>query len=400
MSQRLAVAGLEHVVLERGEVGETWRTQRWDSFNTANWMNVLPRSRYEGNAPDAFATTAAWIGQLESYVREHGLPVRTHTAVAAVEADGGNGFTVSTSTGEILRTRNVIVASGVQNAPKLPAAARDIEAGIERLTTATYRRPAQLPAGAVLVIGSAQSGCQIAEDLLDAGREVYLAAGRVGRVPRRLRGRDTFVWLDEIGWFRQRPQDLPDPAMVRWAQPQVSGTGRLGHTISYQSLAARGVTLLGHFEEAAGTRLRFADDLAAHVRFADEVSARIRKLVDEHIERSGTSGPPTEPDSADVPVADPSRYVGPTELDLRERGIRSAIFSTGFGGDLSWLRLPVLDERGAPVHVDGRAPVDGVWFVGLPWMRVRRSGIVLGAADDSAFVIDQISRRMAVVRVS
>ena len=383
-------------MLERGEVGHTWRTQRWDSFtlNTPNWMRALPESVYAGPAPDAFATTAEWIEQLDRYVRDRSLPVRTHAEVTAVEPDGSGGFTIATSAGERLGARHVIVAAGVQNAPRLPPVARDIDPKIERLTTAEYRRAAQLPPGAVLVVGSAQSGCQIAEDLLAAGREVFLATGNVGRLPRRLRGRDTLAWLDEVGWFRQRPQDLPDPAMVRWAQPQTSGNGPRGHTVSYQSLAALGVTLLGHFEGAAGTRLSFADDLPAHIRVADEFAARIRKTVDDHIARGGADHPATELDPADAPVLDPSRYDGPTTLDLAARGIRSVIFSVGFGADLSWLRVPVLDERGAPIQTEGRAPVDGVWFVGLPWMRTRRSGILWGAAEDSAHVVDQITARL------
>ena len=383
-------------MLERGEVGHTWRTQRWDSFtlNTPNWMRGLPGSVYAGSAPDAFAPTAEWIEQLERYVRDRSLPVRTHTEVTAVSPDGSGGFTIATSAGERLGARNVIVAAGVQNAPKLPPVARDIDPKIERLTTADYRRPAQLRPGAVLVVGSAQSGCQIAEDLLAAGREVFLATGNVGRLPRRLRGRDTLAWLDEVGWFRQRPQDLPDPAMVRWAQPQTSGTGPRGHTVSYQSLAARGVTLLGHFEGAAGDRLSFGDDLPAHIRFADEFAAQIRKTVDEHIARSGVDHPATEPDPADAPVDDPSRYDAPTTLDLAARDIRSVIFSVGFGADLSWLRVPVLDERGAPIQSGGRAPMDGVWFVGVPWMRTRKSGILWGAAEDSAHIVDQITARL------
>src|SRR5262249_15029755 len=163
--------------------------------------------------------------------------------------------------------------------------------------------PGLLPDGAVLVVGGGQSGFQIAEDLLDAGRVVYLAAGRAGRMPRRLYGRDTLAWMAEIGWFDQRPSDLPDPALMRWAQPQISGTGPLGDTVSYQSLAARGATLLGHFEGASGTWARFANDLAEHIRFADERSAAFRKMVDDHIARTGASAPPREPDPADEPVS-------------------------------------------------------------------------------------------------
>jgi len=392
VSYRLKAAGLDHVVLERGEVGETWRSQRWDSFalNTANWMNGLPGSPYEGDAPDAFALMPEWTRYLERYVRDHSLPVRTRTAVTDVRSDGPRTFTVSTSAGQKLRAKNVIVASGTQNVPRVPSAAREIDRSIQTLTTADYRRPDQLPPGAVLIVGSAQSGCQIAEDLLDAGREVHLATGTCGRAPRRMYGRDILAWLAESGWLDQRPSDLSDPAMVHWAQPQISGTGPLGHTVSYQSLAARGVTLLGRFESASGTCLRFADDLPEQVRLADQRAAAIRKLVDDHIARSGISAPPSEPDPADEPVPDPSRYRGPTELDLRDRGIGSVIFSTGFRGDFSWLQVAAVDDDSGPVHTEGRSPVDGVWFVGLVWMRKRRSGIVCGAPDDSAFVVGQI----------
>jgi putative flavoprotein involved in K+ transport len=384
-SCRLVQAGLDHVVLERGEVGETWRSQRWDSFalNTGNWMNGLPGSPYAGDAPDGFALMPEWIGYLERYAREHSLPVRTRTAVTEVRSDGEHSFSVSTSVGETLTTRNVIVASGAQNVPKVPAAGREIDRSIHVLTTADYRRPDQLAPGAVLIVGSAQSGCQIAEDLLDASRDVLLATGACGRTPGRMHGRDVLRWLDESGWFDERPSDLPDPAMVRWAQPQISGTGPLGHTVSYQSLAARAVTLLGHFEGASGTRLRFVDDLPDQIRLADRRAAGIRKLVDDHIARSGISAPPSEPDPADEPVADPSRYAGPTEVDVRDRGIGTVIFSTGFTGDFSWLRVPALDARGQPVHTEGRSPVEGVRFSGLPWMRVRKSAIICGASADS-----------------
>jgi putative flavoprotein involved in K+ transport len=393
VSQRLAAAGLDHVVLERGEIAETWRTQRWDSFtlNTPNVMNVLPGTTAPAT-PDVFWTTATWIGQLERYARECKLPVRTHTEVTRLERDDGT-FTVSTSTGETIRTRSVVVASGTQNVPKLPALAREIHPSIRILTTATYKRADQLPAGAVLVVGGAQSGCQIAEDLLDAGREAYMSTSKVGRLPRRIRGADAMVRLGAAGWLAQRPEELPDPAVTRWAQPQISGIGPTGHTVSYQSLTARGVTLLGHLEAASGTQLRLADDLTANMRFADERSAAFKKIVDDHLARMGTDVA-TEPDAADEPVADPSRYTSPSEIDLRDRGISTVIFSTGFTGDLSWLRVPAVDDRGAPVHAEGRSPVGGLWFVGIPWMRSRSSGIIPGAADDSAFVVEGIREQV------
>jgi len=395
VSRRLVDEGIEHVVLERGEIAESWRSQRWDSFrlNTPSSMNCLPGGPAAAD-PDEFLGRDAWIDELETYARLGALPVRTHASVTSVTADGIGGFVVTIGDGEPVRARSLVVASGVANVQKLPLTAASIDRRIETLTTGTYRRPSQLPPGAVLVVGSAQSGCQIAEDLLDSGREVYLATGTVGRAPRRLRGRDTLVWLSESGWMAQRPEDLPDRAAIRAAQPLISGVGVRGHTISLQWLAQHGVTLLGHLEGADGTRLRFANDLAEHVRQGDEGSAKIRQHLEDYIARRGLDAPPSEVDPADEP-ADPGSLRAPTELDLADRGVSSVIFSTGFRADYSWLRLPILGTDGALMHRDGRSRVDGVWFVGLLWMRTRRSGIILGAMDDSALVAAQVAARRA-----
>lgn len=392
-SQVAAVAGLEHLVLERGEVGQSWRTQRWDSFtmNTPNSMNRLPGSLYRGEAPEAFEACGAWTRRLGRYVEQHALPVRTHTAVTAVEQQDG-GFVVTTDQGPLF-ARNVIVASGISNGPKVPATAAGMDRRIEAVPTAGYRNPGQLAPGAVLVVGSAQSGVQIVEDLQAGGREVYLSTGKVARAPRRLRGRDTLTWFCESGWMDQRPGDLPDPAMQRWANPQISGVGPLGHTVSLQGLATSGVTLLGRFESADGVHARFAPDLPQNVAFADAGSLRTRQHIDDHIAQRGIDAPASDPDPADVPVDDPAGFTAPTELDLFDRGIRSVIFSTGFSADFSWLRVPALDERGAPRHQDGRSPVPGVWFIGFPWLRSRKSGNVWGAYEDAAVVVGEVAAR-------
>lgn len=392
-SHTAAAAGLEHLVLEKGDVGQTWRSQRWDSFtmNTPNAMNPLAGSPYAGVEPEGFERRDEWVARLERYANDHALPLRRWTEVTAVEQDEG-GFVVETQR-ERLNARNVIVAAGSLTTPKLPAAARTLDPRIERITAGGYRNPAQLPPGAILVVGSGQSGVQIAEDLLDAGREVYLSTSQVPRAPRRLRGRDIFVWLDEIGWWDQRPSDLPDPAMRSSPNPQISGVGQRGHTVSLQWLAARGAYLLGRLEAADGPRVRMAADLAQHIAFADAASRRMRAQVDDHIARRGIAAPASEPDPADEPVADPGRFAAPTELDLVERGVRSVIFSSGFTADLSWLRVPTFDDRGAPLNVAGRSPVDGLWFLGLQWQRKRKSGIVWGMPEDSAEVVSQVLER-------
>jgi len=393
-SQRLADAGLDHVVLERGAIGESWRSQRWDSFalNTPNRMNRLPGAAADDADPDGFEARDAWVARLGRYARQHGLPVRERTTVRAVESDG-DVFTISTDTGSSLRAHNVIVASGMVNAPKIPAAAGSIDPRIDRLTAGTYRAAGSLRPGAVLVVGSAQSGCQIAEDLRDAGREVYLATGKVGRLRRRMRGRDSIVWLSESGWLEQRPADLRDPAMVRLPQAQISGVGPRGRTVSLQALAASGITLLGRFTGAAGTRARFAPDLPEHVRFADQLAGQMRMHVDDHIARAGIAAPPSEHDAADTPVSDPATFTAPLELDLADRDITTVIFTTGFTGDLSWLRVPAVDPSGAPIHDEGRSPVAGLWFLGWSWMRKRKSGIIWGADEDSAHIVRQVAAR-------
>jgi putative flavoprotein involved in K+ transport len=398
VSRRLVDAGVEHVVLERGQVAETWRSQRWDSFqlNTPSVLNRLPGGPVAAD-PDEFLGRDAWVAELDAYARS--LPVRTQASVTSVTADGKGGFIVTIGDEETMRTRSVVVASGIANIRKLPAAAAGIDRRIEVLTTGTYRRPSQLPPGAVLVIGSAQSGCQIAEDVLDSGRDVYLATGTVGRAPRRLRGRDTLAWLAESGWMTQRPTDLPDPAMMRAAQPQISGVGVRGHTVSLQWLARRGVTLLGHFESADGTRMRFGDDLAKHVRWGDEGAAKIRQHVEDYIARRGIDAPSSDPDPADEP-GDAASFRAPTELDLAERGVRSVIFSTGFSTDYSWLRLPTAVANGSVAHQEGSGAVDGLWFVGLLWMRMRRSAIILGAMEDSAHIAAQVAGRRTSTRRS
>ncbi|GAC1695080.1 MAG: NAD(P)/FAD-dependent oxidoreductase [Candidatus Limnocylindrales bacterium] len=389
-SQVAATAGLEHLVLERGEVGQSWRTQRWDSFtmNTPNAMNPLPGSPYRGSAPEGFESRSAWIGRLDRYVAEQTLPVRTRTTVTSVEQQDG-GFVITTDQ-DHHRARAVIVASGISNAPNVPATAAAMDRRIEAVPTASYRNPGELPPGAVLVVGSAQSGIQIAEDLAEAGRDVFLSTGKVARSPRRLRGRDTLTWLCETGWMDQRVADVPDPAMRRSANPQISGVGPLGHTVSLQGLAARGVTLLGRFESADGSRARFAPDLAQNVAFADIGSKRLREHIDEHIARRGIVAPESDPDPADTPVAEPSSFHAQTEVDLFDRGIRSVIFSTGFSADFSWLRVPALDERGGPRHEDGRSPVAGVWFIGFPWLRARKSGNVWGTYEDAFAIVGEV----------
>jgi len=394
--------GLDHVVLERDRVAESWRSQRWDSFsvNTPNALNALPGDRATGPQADGFYTRGELVESFVRYARRFALPLREGVEVVAVEQDpAGAGFRVAardrSGTTETLRTRNVVVASGIMNKPKVPEFGAALPDTVAQIHTARYRSPAQLPPGAVVVVGSGQSGVQIAEELLAAGRKVYLATSRVGRCRRRYRGRDVDEWLWESGFFDLPRGEVADPAVIGRAQPQVSGVGRYGHSLSLQSLARDGAMLLGRLVAVEGTTLRFDDSLKDNIRFADADSAEAKVLVDRYIAAQGIAAPPPEDDPADRPWTDLDGVTAPLSLDLAAAEVGTVIWCTGFAADFSWLRLPVLDDTGRPHHDGGVSPVPGLYFIGFPWLRRRKSGIICGVEDDAAFIAGQVARRAA-----
>jgi putative flavoprotein involved in K+ transport len=395
--QRLGVA---HVVLERGRIGESWRSQRWDSFvlNTPNALNGLPGAPYEGPLPDGFWHRDELVRSFERYARRFDLPIRAGVEVEAVAGRRGGGFVVHARTGtatEEIRAQTVGIASGMMRTPKRPPFAAGLREHIAQLDAASYRNPGALPSGPVLVVGSGQSGCQIAEELQAAGRTVYLSTSRVGRIPRRYRGRDVDAWLWESGFFDVRRSELADPSLVFATQPQVSGVGRHGHTLSLQQLASDGVRLLGRVIGIDGTGLILDDRLRDHIGFADRASAEIKRTIDDYIAQNGIAAAPPEDDPADRPWADLADVTAPSRLDLARAWIGTVIWCTGFGADFSWLRLPVLDERGRPVHERGVSPVPGLYFVGLPWLYKRKSGIICGVEEDAAHIARLIAARPA-----
>jgi putative flavoprotein involved in K+ transport len=371
-SVALAGRGVDHVVLERDRVATTWRSQRWDSFrlNTAGWMNPM----LGGQRRDAYAGGREVVGCLERLAA--GRPVREGVGVARL-APAGDHWSLATDDGE-LRARAVVVATGDQNRPRVPALAGRLPSRVAQLHAADYRRPGQLPQGAVLVVGSAQSGCQIAEDLLAAGRRVVLATSPVGRVPFRHRGRETVEWLTEAGFMEQRPGDLPDPLVMRAAMPIIAP----GRGLSLPALARAGATLAGRPVAVDGERVTFDDSLAANVAAGDAFAARARAMVDEIIRNRGLDAPPAEPDEHDAPA----RLAPPAALDLRAEAIAGVVWCTGFAGDFTWLDPALVGGDGQPRHADGAGPVPGLWYLGLRWLRRRCSSILLGFPGDAAWV--------------
>jgi putative flavoprotein involved in K+ transport len=391
VSYVLAKAGLSHRVLERGRIGETWLTQRWDSFylNSPKLLAVMPGDRYEGPDPEGFYTRDEFVALLEDYARRYHLPVATSTPVTALTRDGkADVYRLVTPVGE-LTARAVVIASGSLNRARRPEVARALPPSLLQIDTSAYRSPDALPAGAVLVVGSAQSGGQIAEDLAMAGRVVFLSTGRTGRKPRRYRGRDVSFWEKESGLYDIPRKDFVGPDGRLPARPLIGAR----HTISLQSLSAQGVVLLGRFIGSADSRLTFADDVRENIRLGDEAAAKTRRHIDDHIARHGLNAPAAIDDPAEtVAPRLPSRPI--LSLDPSEHHLTTVIWCTGFEGDYSFVQVPgVLNARGQPLEHEGLTEAPGLYFAGVDFSSTRKSGTINGIAEEAQRLVGHIVAR-------
>lgn len=387
---------VDHLLFEKGRVGETWRSQRWDSFalNTANKKNVLPGQVYSGQKPEGFGTAGDFVTTLDEYTFDYQLPVQEQSKVISVEKpDDKSYFTVTVSeNGNITSypSRQVIIASGGQNASKVPPFADRISPAILQIHTSQYRNPLLLPKGAVLVVGSAQSGCQIAEDLASAGRKVYLSTSPVGRVPRRYRGKDIVDWLLMMDFYNLPTETVTDPAVLAAKVPLVSGIGQYGHTLSLQWLSEQGVVILGKMENADGNTIYFKNNAHEHVKFGDAFSKKIKETVDDFVKKNNILTPDPENDPADLPDVNSLCASAITSVSLKNLDINTIIWTTGFTGDFSYLKVPAFDIEGNPRHKEGLTAIRGMYFIGLPWQRMRKSGIIFGIADDAEFIAGKV----------
>lgn len=390
-----------HIVFERGRIGESWLSQRWDSFqlNNPNIFSALPGFPYEGVEPDGFWRRDELIAYFHRYVERSRLPVRIGVTVVSIKRDVKTGhFVVETNadgqTPEKVSSRSVVIASGLQQSPKIPPARSAVPANITQMHTAAYRNAAALPPGAVVVVGSAQSGVQIAEDLLAAGRKVYLCTSRVGRNPRRYRGRDNVEWNFEMKLFDVTFASLKDKSVSRATQSQISGVGRLGHTVSLQSLAHQGAVILGRLLDVDENSLVLSDEAAAHVRYADKFSQQRKADIDAYLTRAGIALPPLEGDPADEPDPDAKCASPLRQLDLHDAQVGTIIWATGFTADFSWIRAPVLDGEGMPIHERGVSLVPGLYFIGFPWLYKRKSGFISGITEDAEYIANAIAEQL------
>ena len=393
LSYYLTQQGRTHLVLEQGQVGETWRSGRWDSFtlNTPNWMTQLPGFAYQGDDPDGFFPREEIVDYLERYAASFHAPLHCGIQVTAVrQHPEGDGYLVEAEP-LTFAARHVVLATGAFPKAKLPPASAALSVDLCQMHTSEYRNPQTLPSGAVLVVGTGQSGCQIAEELHESGRQVYLSTSSCGRVPRRYRGKDSTWWLARLGFYDRTLDQLPSAAAKFACNPHVSGN-QGGHDTNLRQFARQGMTLLGHVQAAQGKQLLLAPDLEENLAKADAFAAQITQGIDEYITKTGM-----EVAANSTNGEAPSNGATPTKplltLDLKSAGISTIIWASGYQLDFGWVQIPVFDQTGDPVHHRGITASPGLYFLGLHWLYKMKSALLYGIGEDAAFIASAIADR-------
>lgn len=393
VSYHLKQLGLEHIVLERGQPGNTWLQERWDSFYLVNpnWALRLHGFEYKGDDPDGYLSKAETVKMIADYAASFSAPVRSNTEVTSIERACPSGYILRTAKEDLI-AENVVVATGAFGVPAYPTGASGISSGVTQIHSSQYKNAAALPAGAVLVIGSGQSGAQIMEDLFDAGRQVYLSVSSAGRRPRRYRGQDSSWWNNEMGGFDRTVNDVAS-LNVRFGSSAHTSGAKGGHNIYLRAFARDGVKLLGRFVGANGTNLTFEDNLQESLDRIDQHAAKWRANVDRYVaEHDIDARLETEPDPPDImQIKVPD---APTQVDLRQSNISTVIWATGFRYDYSWINLPLTGNRGYPVQRHGVTAWPGLYFSGLQWMFSAKSAQFIGVSEDAQYVAGHIAGKL------
>lgn len=397
MSRHLAMRSIDHVLLERGEIANSWRTERWDSLRllTPNWQSRLPGFAYSGPDPDGFRTMPETIAFLSQYAATITAPVETHTNVLSVTDDAG-GYRVTTTRGD-WQCRCVVIASGACNIPMVPALARALPSDILTVTPPTYRKPERLPVGGVLVVGASATGLQLAQEIQASGRPVTLAVGEHVRAVRTYRGRDIMWWMDRSGVLDIGLNEIDNAERARNVPSmQLVGTPTRD-TVDLNTLQAMGVKIVGRLVGIDGQRLLFSGSLANVCRMADLKLNRLIAGFDEWARRSGQ-----EPlvDAAERPA--PTRLPDLPELavDLVSARVRTVVWATGYRPDYRWLNLPVFDRKGRLRHSGGVVEAPGIYVLGLPFLRKRKSSLIDGVGDDARDLSECIETYLAKPRAN
>lgn len=392
MSWHLAARSIDHVVFERGEVANSWSTERWDSLRllTPNWQTRLPAYAYAGNDPDGFMTMPEVVQFLRRYANLSSAPVRTGTRVTQVRQKDG-GFEVETNHGP-WRCRKLVIATGACNLASMPSASAGLPANVESLTPLQYRNPSLLPDGGVMIVGASASGVQLAREINAAGRRVVLCVGEHVRMPRSYRGRDIQWWMDAIGAMDVRYDTIIDDIERARRLPSLQLIGTQERvTVDLNTLRQAGVELVGRLVGLSDGKAQFSGSLANYCALADLKMNRLLASIDDWVSTTGFT----------QQFPEPHRYE-PTEvksdarlsLDLVDAGVGSVIWATGYRPDYSWLTVPVFDRKGRIRHDGGVVAEPGLYVMGLPFMRRRKSSFIDGAGDDAADLAAHLSQNL------
>jgi putative flavoprotein involved in K+ transport len=399
MSRCLSERDIDHVVLERGEVANTWKTERWNSLTllTPNWQSRLPGYGYEGDDPDGYRAMPETIAFIERYAHVISAPVQTHTQVTSVRPSNG-GYTIATDQGD-WHCRTVVLASGACNIPNIPAVAEAVPATVNMITPVQYRNPGELEEGGVLVVGAAATGVQIAEEIHRSGRPVTLAAGEHIRAPRVYRGRDIEWWMDAAGVLDERYDEIDDINRAR-SVPSLQLTGSPERRMTdLNALTAIGVKLIGRLAGINDGKAQFSGSLRNLCAMSDLKMNRLLNTIDEWATDNGLDG-----------TVDPPHRFAPTEveaspplaLDLTSGAIKTILWATGFHPDYSYLEVPVLDRKGRVRHDGGVVEAPGMYLMGIQFLRRRKSALIDGAGDDardlSAHLASYLDQQSAAAR--
>jgi len=389
MSHCLSARSIDHVILERGEVANSWKTERWDSLRllTPNWLSRLPGYSYQGDDPDGFRTMPETIAFLEDYATAISAPVRTHSRVTSVRRTD-DGYLLSTEQEE-LRCRSVVVATGACNVGRVPPMAEALLPSIRSLTPIEYRNPDQLERGGVLVVGASASGTQIAEEVHRSGRPVTIAVGEHIRAPRLYRGRDIKWWMDAAGVLDDRYDEIDDIGRARNV-PSLQLAGSTDRrTVDLNRLTDMGVRLVGRLAGVADGKAQFSGSLLNQCALSDLKMNRLLERIDAWATVHGLDSDVDPPHRFEPTRVESSPPLG---MDLRAEGIRTVVWATGFRPDYSWLDVPVLDRKGRIRHDGGVVDSPGMYLMGLPFLRRRKSSLIDGAADDARDLSDHLVR--------
>lgn len=386
----LTEQGIDHLVFEKDRIGESWRSDRWDTFClvTPNWQCRLPgfsyTEEYGGDDPHGFMDREEIVEYIEAYAASFGPPIREGTGVKSVTKEEGGPFEVRTETGTY-HADQVVVAVGTYHHPKVPSMADALSAEIAQLHSSGYKNPESLPAGEVLVVGAGQSGTQIAEDLHWAGRQVHLSVGGAPRAPRTYRGRDVVAWLEDMGYYDRSIYEHPEGEAVRHKTNHYLSGRDGGHEIDLRALSLEGMHLYGRLRDIDDREFFFHPNLEENLDAADESAADIKQRIDAYINEQGIEAPE---EASYEPPWTPPREV--THLGVEDTNIRTVIWATGYGYDFSWLDCPVLDVNGYPEYHRGVTDVRGLYFIGLAWMYTWGSGRFAGVGRDAQYLAAQI----------